>query len=123
MKTFHRIETRSRIKQLHNHIEKNEPIPLELREIYLNIHLGSLEQKYATKVFNNLVFLFRAKETGHVYDHLPQHLGWGNELKNLVIKEIPGDHNDLIHEPNVGVLISQMVDVIKHDNLYPAQAQ
>lgn len=120
MKTVHRAQTRSGIRQLHKYIESNQPIPLELREIYLNIHLGSLEQKYATKVFDNPVVLFRAKETGRVYDHLPQHLGWGNELNNLVIREIPGDHNDLIREPNVGVLIAQIVDVIKQDTLYPA---
>ncbi len=111
---FNQVQALFHAKQLKKHIENNLPIPLELREMYINEHLSTLRQKYVTKPYDGPVALFRAANIWRVYDHIEQDLGWGKSLKNLTIKIIPGDHNDLIREPNVGILVSQIIDVVKH---------
>ncbi|WNZ66193.1 hypothetical protein QEG98_14910 [Myxococcus sp. MxC21-1] len=48
--------------------------------------------------------LFRAQEIHAIYAHMGTSLGWEPLVPLLNIREVPGDHDSLVREPNVHVL-------------------
>ena len=63
--------------------------------------------------YGGRVTLFRARETDRVYAHMGPRLGWEPVLlPRLEVVEVPGNHDTVVREPNVGVLASLLEDLL-----------
>ena len=108
-----RLLTALHRRRIKRYLALNQPIPLELRDLHLYEHISALRQKYVTKAYDGPVVLLKAAEIWAIYDHVAEDLGWRRTLSNLTIRTIPGDHDLLIREPNVGLLISEIATALR----------
>jgi thioesterase domain-containing protein/aryl carrier-like protein len=84
--------------------QKGEALPIELRDIQLTSTFAEVSSKYSPRPYDGPVTLFRAKEISPVYTHMGTSLGWEPVVPGLRIREVPGDHDSLVLNPNVNVL-------------------
>ncbi|HZI10750.1 MAG TPA: SDR family NAD(P)-dependent oxidoreductase [Myxococcus sp.] len=90
--------------KLRYYAQKGEALPIELRDIQLTSTFAELAGKYSPRPYDGPVTLFRAQEISAVYTHMGTSLGWEPLVPGLRIREVPGDHDSLVLNPNVNVL-------------------
>jgi thioesterase domain-containing protein len=75
---------------------------------------------YAVQPYPGKVTLFRA-EYNPQEQVLPQDLGWGQfAADGVTIKDVPGDHGQILHQPGLGVLALQLTSALRETNGYYA---
>ncbi|WP_164018467.1 type I polyketide synthase [Pyxidicoccus trucidator] len=84
--------------------QRGEAPPIELRDLQLTARFQYLASRYSPRPYTGPVTLFRAQEISLVYSHMGKTLGWEPLVPTLRIREVPGDHDSLVREPNVHVL-------------------
>jgi acyl transferase domain-containing protein/thioesterase domain-containing protein len=83
------------------------PMPLELRELYLFTRYQEAQATYAPAPYEGRVVLFRARDISPIYAHAGPELGWTGLVRpGLEVHEVPGNHDSLVLEPNVDVLVA-----------------
>jgi thioesterase domain-containing protein len=76
-------------------------------------HFGAISRDYVPRPYHGPVTLFRAREINRVYAHMGPRLGWDEAvLPALEVVEIPGDHESLFREPNIGTLARLLDDLL-----------
>ena len=59
--------------------------------------------------FSGRVDLLRAEDIAPIHDHVGDKLGWdGRALGGVDVHHVPGDHDDLVLEPNVHELVKYL---------------
>lgn len=94
-------------------VKNGQRIPLELRELYMLRNFYGMRQRHNTKHYHGPIVLFSAKTPWHIYDHVDKYRGWQDTLTNLIVHEIPGNHADMIREPNVQKLLTELKKVVE----------
>jgi thioesterase domain-containing protein len=94
-------------------VKTGQRIPLELRKQYMLRNFYSMRQRHNTKQYHRQVVLFSAKTPWLIYDHVDKYRGWKDTLTNLIVYEIPGNHADMIREPNVQQLLTELKKVVE----------
>ncbi|MFP2913376.1 thioesterase domain-containing protein, partial [Pyxidicoccus sp. 3LFB2] len=84
--------------------QRGESLPIELRDLQLTERFQYLASRYNPRPYTGPVTLFRAQEISPIYSHMGATLGWEPLVPTLRIREVPGDHDSLVREPNVHVL-------------------
>ncbi|AEI66239.1 type I polyketide synthase [Corallococcus macrosporus] len=84
--------------------QRGEALPIELRNLQLTERFQLLASRYVPSPYAGPVTLFRAQEIHAIYAHMGTSLGWEPLVPALNIREVPGDHDSLVREPNVHVL-------------------
>ncbi|MFP2934212.1 thioesterase domain-containing protein, partial [Pyxidicoccus sp. 3LG] len=84
--------------------QRGEALPIELRDLQLTERFQNLASRYSPRPYVGPVTLFRAQEISPVYSHMGTSLGWEPLVPTLRIREVPGDHDSLVREPNVQIL-------------------
>ena len=92
---------------------RGRAIPHDLREERLIRHFGGVARRYVPRPYEGPVTLFRATDIARVYAHMGPRLGWDPSLlPRLSVIEIPGDHDSMFREPNIGVLAARLEGVL-----------
>ncbi|NMO18894.1 SDR family NAD(P)-dependent oxidoreductase [Pyxidicoccus fallax] len=84
--------------------QRGEALPIELRDLLLTERFAELAGRYNPRPFAGPVTLFRAQEVSPIYSHMGGSLGWEPLVPTLRIREVPGDHDSLVRDPNVQIL-------------------
>jgi thioesterase domain-containing protein len=92
--------------------KRGVPLPLELREQHVTRAFDQAASRYVPKPYGGPVTLYRARTIHAFLTHVGPTLGWGDVIKQLEIVEVPGDHETLMVEPNVAVLIRHLKELI-----------
>ena len=87
---------------------RGEPIPHALREFALYDGYLTAQQRYKPDVYPGCVTLFRAEEMDPALEWVGSALGWEPFIGDLDIHVIPGNHQRLVLEPNVEVLVAEL---------------
>lgn len=91
---------------------RSKPIPIELRDKFLTDHFAAISDAYRLKPINRPVILLAASEIWPMYAHAGHSLGWEGQISNLEIYPVSGDHNTVIREPNLPILIERLCMVL-----------
>ncbi|MDJ0756883.1 MAG: amino acid adenylation domain-containing protein [Ardenticatenaceae bacterium] len=90
----------------------SKPIPIELRDKFLTDHFVAMSDAYRLKPINRPVILLAASEIWPMYAYAGPSLGWDGQISDLEIHPVPGDHNTVIREPNLPILIERLLTVL-----------
>jgi thioesterase domain-containing protein len=98
---------------------RGEPLPIALREAHITRAFDTAVHHYVTKPYDGAVTLYKARVTNACFDHVDRALGWADFIPQLEVVEVPGDHETVMNEPNVQVLINHLKGLIasasRHD--------
>jgi thioesterase domain-containing protein len=84
-------------------------IPLELRDFHIFESFHQVQARYRPQVYPGGIVLFRAAEIAGAFAHVGPVLGWdGLAEQGIEVHEIPGNHDTLVVEPNVEVLVRRL---------------
>jgi len=92
---------------------QNQPIPFELRDKYVSAALGEAALKYRPVPYNGRVILYRATDVDPQFQHTGEKLGWDDLTPQLEIVRVPGNHDSLVYEPNVQVMITHLSESLR----------
>lgn len=92
---------------------QNQPIPFELRDRYVSTALAEAALRYKPTPYAGRVVLYRAAEVDPQFQHTSETLGWDDLTPNLEIVRVPGNHDSLVYEPNVLVMISHLRESLR----------
>jgi thioesterase domain-containing protein len=107
------VSALARDLRLRYYLTRGRQVPYELREDRLMRHFGAISRDYVPRPYHGPVTLFRAREINRVYAHMGPRLGWDEAvLPALEVVEIPGDHESLFREPNIGTLARLLDDLL-----------
>jgi thioesterase domain-containing protein/acyl carrier protein len=83
-------------------------LPLELREMHVTSAFNAAASRYVTRRYEGPVTLYKARQVNHFFEHIGPTLGWAEYIPQLDVVHVPGDHNTVMVEPNVQVLINHL---------------
>ncbi|MEM7130985.1 MAG: SDR family NAD(P)-dependent oxidoreductase [Chloroflexota bacterium] len=97
-----------------SYVESNpdDIIPIEFREAYLVHHFIQALSIYQPQPYEGRVAQFTASNTWSMYQHAGASRGWEAVLPNLEIYTVPGDHDSMVIEPNVGILGARLTSLL-----------
>ncbi|HYN05181.1 MAG TPA: SDR family NAD(P)-dependent oxidoreductase [Vicinamibacteria bacterium] len=99
--------------RLRYNLSRGRPLPHDLRDGHITRHFLEVSRRHVPGPYAGRVTLFRAREMDRVYSHVGPRLGWGPSLlPRLEVVEVPGNHDTVVREPNVGVLASLLEDLL-----------
>ncbi len=99
--------------RIRKHVSRGEAIPHELREWHLTTSFVNAMHGHVPADYAGKVTLFRAQEIPGIYAHMGGSLGWKEAIPNLEVIVVPGDHDSLVREPNVGTFARLLDDVLR----------
>lgn len=106
----YRIRVRWRLINRRNpNADAGAVVPLDEREFYMFDHLDEIRNHYSPATYDGTTLLLRTEEVWPMFDHVGPRHGWVDELPLLVVREVPGDHNTVIEEPHVGLMLDELV--------------
>ncbi len=88
------------------------PLPLELRDLHITRAFDRAASRYVSPPYDGPVTLFRARQINPTFAHAGATLGWNDFIRQLDIVEVPGNHETVMAEPNVRVVISHLKELI-----------
>jgi thioesterase domain-containing protein len=92
--------------------KRGAPLPLELREQHITRAFDQAASRYVPQPYGGPVTLYRARTINTFLAHVGPTLGWGDVIEHLEIVEVPGDHETLMVEPNVAMVIRHLKELI-----------
>jgi thioesterase domain-containing protein len=99
--------------RLRYNLSRGRPLPHDLRDGHITRHFLEVSRRHVPGPYAGRVTLFRAREMDRVYSHVGPRLGWEPALlPRLEVVEVPGNHDTVVREPNVGVLASLLEDLL-----------
>ncbi|MBK8612082.1 MAG: amino acid adenylation domain-containing protein [Flavobacteriales bacterium] len=86
------------------YLKRNKPMPPKLRHFYIIDVYDKAIRNYKAGPYDGPLTVFKAEaSTG------PDHMGWSMQRKDmLLIRQVPGNHYDLVKEPNVKALAMEL---------------
>ncbi|MBL7964595.1 MAG: amino acid adenylation domain-containing protein [Flavobacteriales bacterium] len=97
------------IRKMYGHfLKRGKVIPPKLRHYHIIDTYERAIAAYTPKPYGGHVVVFRAEAT-----HGPEYMGWKRFVKgHLELRMTPGNHYDMIKEPHVRVLASQLSESV-----------
>jgi thioesterase domain-containing protein len=92
---------------------QGQPLPLELREQRLMGAITAASDRYAPRPYLGRIVLYRATYVVPQFRHAGPKQGWDELTPQLEVVEVPGDHDQLVLEPNVGVMTAHLARLLK----------
>lgn len=84
-------------------------IPVELRDHYMTGHFLKTVEHYHASPYEGALVIFRANDVSSALSLAAPDLGWsGYAVGGLHIVNTPGDHESIVHEPNVSILSAEL---------------
>jgi len=74
-------------------------------------------RRYRARTFAGVLHLFRASRREATHHRLPRKLrkaieeetfGWAPYADQVLVHQVPGGHDDMVYEPNVGALAAEL---------------
>jgi thioesterase domain-containing protein len=87
---------------------QGKPLPVLLRDLEQTSTFVAASDRYRPKPYSGSVVLYRAAQVATEFRHAGPKHGWDELTPNLEVVEVPGDHDSLVYEPNVGVMTSHL---------------
>jgi thioesterase domain-containing protein len=87
---------------------QGKPLPVLLRDQQQTSTFVAASDRYRPKPYSGTVVLYRAAEVAAEFRHAGPKNGWDELTPKLEVVDVPGDHDSLVYEPNVGVLTSHL---------------
>jgi acyl transferase domain-containing protein/thioesterase domain-containing protein/acyl carrier protein len=94
------------------HQRLGAPLPLELREMHITRAFDQAASRYVTKRYDGPVTLYKARNVNRFFEHVGPTLGWAEFIPELEVVHVPGDHTNLMIEPNVQTLINHLKQLL-----------
>lgn len=99
------VQNRLKVRFYASH---GQPLPLELVEYKLMQAFLEASAKYRPKPYPGPVTLYRAGNIHASFRHVGPKLGWDEVAPAMEVCVIPGDHDSLVYDPNVDIMISHL---------------
>ena len=87
---------------------QGKPLPVPLRDQLLTSTFVAASDRYRPRPYSGSVVLYRAAKVAPEFRHAGPRNGWDELAPNLEVVDVPGDHDSLVYEPNVGVMTSHL---------------
>jgi thioesterase domain-containing protein len=113
------IKFRQRIRALEMDLKvrfyssQGQPLPLALRDQRLMGVITAASDRYQPKPYLGRIVLYRATYVVPQFRHAGPKQGWDELTPQLEVVEVPGDHDKLVLEPNVGVMTAHLALLLK----------
>jgi thioesterase domain-containing protein len=91
---------------------QGQPLPLELRDHRLMGAITAASDRYQPKPYLGRIVLYRATYVVPQFQHAGPKQGWDELTPNIEVVEVPGDHDKLVLEPNVGVMTAHLAKLL-----------
>jgi thioesterase domain-containing protein len=111
-----RVDEFSTELKIRFYMSQGQPLPFELRDLQMTRAFLEAADGYKPEPYDGPVILYRASKIAPGMGHAGPKLGWDDLTPNLTIVEVPGDHDTLVYEPNVTVMISHLSSVLRKAN-------
>jgi acyl transferase domain-containing protein/thioesterase domain-containing protein/aryl carrier-like protein len=105
---FGRRRARLALAEAEGHRARGEPIPPELRDVYLTASFERMGARYRPLPWRGRAVLFRADEVEYIYGDAGPAYGWDEVISDLEIARVPGNHSNLLLEPHASILTSAL---------------
>jgi thioesterase domain-containing protein len=109
VRTVEQFASRWRIRY---HQWRQEALPFAVREAHITHAFDTAVHRYVIRPYDGPVTLYKARTTNASFDHVDGSLGWAELIPELEVVEVPGDHETVMNEPNVQVLINHLKGLI-----------
>jgi thioesterase domain-containing protein len=103
-----RYEYGTRIRQLDEHLARGGVVPPELREADLTRAFERAHHGYVPGPWSGPATLFRAEEVAYIYQGAGPTYGWDALIPKLDVVRVPGNHQNLLLEPNASILVRSL---------------
>ena len=101
-------------KAIEAHLAAGEPIPFELRELYLMRNFERAARAYYPPPWNGKATLYRAEEVDYFFQAGGPAYGWEHDvLGGIDIVTVPGDHDTLLRGSNAARIVTSMNALIE----------
>jgi thioesterase domain-containing protein/NAD(P)-dependent dehydrogenase (short-subunit alcohol dehydrogenase family)/aryl carrier-like protein len=94
--------------KLRYYLSRGQSLPHELRDLKLTNNFLLAASQYQPQSYNGRVVLFSAEITAEVFMHAGVDRGWKDLLPNLDVCQVPGNHDTMVLEPNIQVMIHEL---------------
>jgi acyl transferase domain-containing protein/thioesterase domain-containing protein len=105
---FSRRRARRDLDDIDRLVARGEPIPPELRDVYLTRNFEKAHTRYRPLPWNGRAVLFRPDEVDFIYGGAGPAYGWDDVIAHLEIARVPGNHANLLLGPNATILIGAL---------------
>ncbi len=106
---LHRIkEDNANLKALNRHLSAGEPVPHELRTLWLTRAFLDSVEKYQLPVYDGALTIFEAADVPSDLVCSEPNLGWDGYAASISCTKVPGGHLTLTDEPNAKVLATEL---------------
>ncbi len=95
-------------------VKRGKRVPFELRQPILEYSFAKTKASYQPKPYDGPALLVRSLQVIPVYDHVDDHFGWNGLLSDLQIIKVPGNHFDIVQEPNLRYLVEAIEKAWNH---------
>ncbi|MET0460458.1 MAG: thioesterase domain-containing protein, partial [Ilumatobacteraceae bacterium] len=96
-----------------DYLARGEVVPTELRERYVEWNFMRAASAYTLRRWRGRVVLFRAEELHFAFRGLGEAYGWDEVVDGgFELLRVPGNHDNLVLEPNASVLVRTLRDTI-----------
>ena len=94
--------------KIHFYRSQGKPLPVLLRDLQMTSAFVNASNRYRPRPYSGNVVLYRAARVAPEFNHAGPMHGWDELTPNLEVVDVPGDHDSLVYEPNVGVMTSHL---------------
>jgi len=92
-------------------LERREPATGQLRIIQVRMtHIDAMRD-YRVRPYPGTMVLLRSTAENDKYERLPDY-GWGEMVKSIEIRDVPGNHLELFDPENAGTLAVQVREAL-----------
>jgi acyl transferase domain-containing protein/thioesterase domain-containing protein len=105
------VHVRDGVKRarIDHHVRRGLAVPMELRDLQMYETFHRAQARYRPMVYPGRIVLFRATDIAAAFAHVGPELGWtGLAEQGIEVHEIPGNHDTLVLEPNVQILVGHL---------------
>lgn len=106
VKVMNKVEFHNKIKKCEACLQNREPLPLELRLWYIEQQNYKALNNYAFKPYDDEILLLRSDMEKKGWYSDPKR-GWEGIATTLIIRSVPGTHETLIEQPELGIQLNQ----------------
>jgi thioesterase domain-containing protein len=95
--------------RIDHYVRRGQTVPMELRDLQMYETFHRAQALYQPTVYPGRIVLFRATDIAAAFAHVGPELGWtGLAEQGIEVYEAPGNHDTLVVEPNVQVLVGHL---------------
>jgi thioesterase domain-containing protein len=97
-------------------------LPIELREFKMITAYHLAQDRYQPQFYDGHVTIFTAEQRDAEHLLVPDHMGWAEWTNRLRVIQSPGHHDTLFQTPHVAILIRNLADVLRGEDIPASHA-